>query len=196
MAHLNGGGFGQEIVGESNYFKILARCFKAGQQDKNGKRSYITISLVLENHNKYDKNAVAVVSDFGTVGYLPRADAKLYRKLYGNNETHSTDAVIYSQDGTKFGVWIDVCLDDDCMDEDWIDEPDDNSQSPSTFIQHSNTPVERPIILEPKQPPKPPKAWKEQTSREKIAVGLAWIFLAGCVYFAFALLCWFFGLFV
>lgn len=110
MAHLSGGDFGQEIVGESHYFKTLARCFKVGRQDASGKRSYITVQLILENDNKHDKNAVAVVSDFGTVGYLSRADAKLYRKLYDNNETHSTDAVVYSQDGTKFGVWIDVDL--------------------------------------------------------------------------------------
>lgn len=190
MAHLNGGDFGQEIVGESNYFKILARCFKAGRQDTSGKRSYITVSLVLENHNKYDKNAVAVVSDFGTVGYLPRADAKLYRKLHGNNETHTTDAVIYSRDGTKFGVWIDVGLDDD-----WMDESDDNSQSPSTFIQHSNTPVERPIILEPKQPPTPPKAWKDQSTSEQIVTVIGFAILLGVLYLIFALLRWFFGLF-
>lgn len=184
MAHLSSGDFGQEIVGESHYFKTLARCFKAGRQDKSGKRSYMTVKLVLENNNKHDKNAVAVVSDFGTVGYLPRADARLYRKLYGNNETHTTDAVIYSRDGTKFGVWIDVDLDDD-----WVDEPINK------LTKQVNTPVERPIILEPKQPPPPPKAWKDQSVSERIGTVIGFAILLGVLYLIFALLRWFFGLF-
>ncbi len=183
MAHLSDGYFGQEIVGESHYFKTLARCFKAGRQETSGKRSYITVQLVLENDNKHDKNAVAVVSDFGIVGHLPRADAKLYRKKYGNNETHTTDAVIYTRDGTMFGVWIDVDLDDD-----WVGEPIEPTKQ-------VNTPIERPIILEPKQPPTPPKAWKDQSASERIGTVIGFAILFGVLYLIFALFRWFFGLF-
>lgn len=112
MAHLTGGDFGQEVVGESHYTRALARCFKAGDVDDSGKRSYVSVELVAENNNKYDKNAVAVVSEFGVVGYLSRDDAKLYRKLY-DTETHTTDAVIVTRDENLFGVWLDVLLDDD-----------------------------------------------------------------------------------
>lgn len=190
MAHLSGGDFGQEIVGESHYFKTLARCFKVGRQDASGKRSYMTVKLVLENNNKHDKNAVAIVSEFGTVGYLSRIDAKLYRKLYGNNETHTTDAVIYSRDGTKFGVWIDVCLD-----EDLVDEPINKPKKASNPTKQTNAPVERPIILEPKQPPTPPKAWKDQSVSERIGTVIGFAILLGVLYLVFASLRWFFGLF-
>lgn len=190
MAHLSGGDLRQEIVGESNYFKVLARCFKVGQQDTSGKRSYITVKLVLENDNKHDKNAVAIVSEFGTVGYLSRADAKLYRKMYGNNETHTTDAVIYSRDGTVFGVWIDVCLDEELADE-FLNELQLNKSN-----KYANAPVERPIILESKQPPASPKSWKEQSTSERIITVIGFAILFGVLYLVFALLRWFFGLFL
>lgn len=190
MAHLSGGDFRQEVVGESNYFKTLAHCFKTGRQDTSGKRSYMTVKLVLENNNKHDKNAVAIVSELGTVGYLSRIDAKLYRKLYSNNETHTTDAVIYSRDGTKFGVWIDVCLD-----EDLVDEPINKPKKASKPTKQTNAPVERPIILEPKQPPTPPKAWKDQSVSERIGAVIGFAILFGVLYLVFVSLRWFFGLF-
>lgn len=190
MAYLNGSNFGQEVVGESHYIKTLARCFQAGKQDKSGKRSYITVRLVLENDNRYDKNAVAVVSEFGKIGHLSRADAKIYRKLYGSNETHITDAVIVTRDGTLFGVWLDICLGEDEMD---IFLDNQSKSNPSN--NPTNMPVERPIILEPKQPPLP-TAWKEQSLGERTATVLALVFLAGCVYLVFVVLRWFFGLFL
>lgn len=124
MAHLVGGDFRQEVVGESHYTRALARCFKAGDVDDSGKRSYISVELVAENNNKHDKNAVAVVGKFGVVGYLSRDDAKIYRKLY-STETHTTDAVIVTRDGDLFGVWLNVLLDDDELD-DYEDEDLEN----------------------------------------------------------------------
>lgn len=117
MAHLTGGDLRQEVVGESYYTKALARCFKAGNIDDGGKRSYVTVRLVAENNNKHDKNAVAVVSQFGTLGYLSRDDAKIYRTLYGT-DTHTTDAVIVTREGDLFGVWLDVLLESDDENED------------------------------------------------------------------------------
>lgn len=126
MAHLTGSDFGQEVVGESHHTRALARCFKAGDVDDSGKRSYVSVELAAENNNKYDKNAVAVVGQFGTLGYLSRDDAKLYRKLYGA-ETHTTDAVIVTRDGDLFGVWLDVLLgDDDSEPDDYEDEDLEN----------------------------------------------------------------------
>lgn len=190
MAHLSSSNFGQEVVGESYYIKTLARCFQAGKQDKSSKRSYTTVRLVAENDNKHDKNAVAVVSEFGKVGHLSRADAKLYRKLYGSDETHTTDAVIVTRDDALFGVWLDICL-NECETNDFLD-----AQSKSSLSNNpTNIPVEHPIVLEPKQPPPPPKAWKEQSLGERMVTILALGFLIGCVYLVFVTLRWLFGLF-
>lgn len=113
MAHLYGGDLGQEVVGESYYIPALARCFEAGRKDGDGKRSYVQVEIRPESNNPHDKNAVAIIGQFGKVGHLSRADAKRYRQLYGNTDIHTTDAVIITHDGTLFGVWLDVSLDAD-----------------------------------------------------------------------------------
>lgn len=130
MAHLdNGGYFGQEVVGESHYVKALARTFDSGnKQNKN--RSYVVVTLAPEDNNPYDKNAVAVVGEFGVLGYLSRDDAELYREKYGS-VAHSADAVIVTRSGDKFGVWLDVDLCDE--DEEFDDDLEDYTPTQKTF---------------------------------------------------------------
>ena len=122
MAHISGYGYEQEVVGESNYTETLAKAFADGNIKAEGKRSYVMMSLVLEDDNLYDINAVAVISNHGIVGYLPRDDAKEYRKLYGTGETNTIDAVIITRDHTLFGVWLDITLDDEELYMDYTDE--------------------------------------------------------------------------
>lgn len=125
----NGGHFGQEVVGESHYVKALARTFKSGnKQNKN--RSYVVVTLNPENDNPYDKNAIAIVGEFGVLGYLSRDDAVLYRQTYGNL-AHTTDAVIVTRSGDKFGVWLDVALYGE--DEDFDDDLEDYAPKRRTF---------------------------------------------------------------
>ena len=112
MAHLYGGDLGQEVVGESHYIETLARCFEAGRKDHTGKRSYTQVEIRPESNNPHDKNAVAIIGQFGKVGHLSRTDAKRYRQLYGSTDIHTTDAVIITHDGTLFGVWLDISLDE------------------------------------------------------------------------------------
>lgn len=197
MAHLGGSNFDTEVVGESHYIQTLAACFKVGRRSNNDKRSYITVRLVLENQNKYDSNAVAVVSELGTIGYLSRSDAVDYRKSYGEQKTHTTDAVIVTRDGTKFGVWLDVDLynHDDC-----------DEQSDSVLLDTANksiavtaTPKSKPVIIidkpklnRTKEPP--PKPWREMSTVEKVLEILVYLFLLGVLYVVYRIVTWFFGL--
>lgn len=60
--------FDTAIVGESNYKSTIAKCYKESD--------LIDVTLILEDNNPYDNNAVAVVSKYGVVGYLDRETAK------------------------------------------------------------------------------------------------------------------------
>jgi hypothetical protein len=69
------GYFGQEVVGESNYARQLARLAGPSQS---GERE-MTATLRREPTNRYDNNAVQVLIDGLLVGYLPREDAATYQ---------------------------------------------------------------------------------------------------------------------
>jgi hypothetical protein len=71
-----GGGFyGQQVAGESHYFRDLARL--AGHVPV-GERE-VAASLQREPGNRYDPNAVKVIIEGKLVGYLPREDAAAYQ---------------------------------------------------------------------------------------------------------------------
>lgn len=192
MAHLYGGNYGTEVVGESHYFGTLAKCFKASKIDKSGKRSYLIVQLVCENNNKYDKNAVAVVSDFGVVGHLSRDDAVDYRELYAE-ATHTTDAVIVTRDGTKFGVWLDVDLYDDDFAKSIINESMAQDKQPVT------TQPTAPTEPSQSQPTAPPfvvqeKRWQDMNKGERIFSVISVLFCIGLIYLAYKILAFIFGL--
>jgi len=118
--HIDGTGeYDLEIVGESNYQKHLKRI--CGGYTEEGHRKKVIAELHHEDDNPYDKKAVRVEIDGGTVGYLSREDARLYRKrvkktghegiiitcnakIIGGKKTG-----LFSK--THFGVWIDLPID-------------------------------------------------------------------------------------
>lgn len=86
---LNGPGlFNVNVVGESHYQnELLSIC---GPKKARGANLIIDAILVLENNNKYDKNAVFVSINGLKVGYLSRENASEYRKsLASLNQSNS-----------------------------------------------------------------------------------------------------------
>lgn len=75
------GSFKVEVVGESNYQAALERI--CGGRSRDGAEKYVTATLVPEDSNPYDENAVRVDIGGVTVGYLSRHAAKTYRKRLG-----------------------------------------------------------------------------------------------------------------
>ncbi len=72
------GHFDLEVVGVSCYQRHL-RVLSNRYSKKGGERELIA-RLHYENTNPQDKKAIRVVIDGGTVGYLSRKNARLFRK--------------------------------------------------------------------------------------------------------------------
>ncbi len=72
------GHYDLEVVGESHYQRHL-KVLTERYSKKGGDRELI-VKLHYENINPHDKKAIRVVIDGGTVGYLSRKDARLFRK--------------------------------------------------------------------------------------------------------------------
>lgn len=94
------GEYAQEVVGESNYQPAL----RAIQASKD--KPFHRVRLVPEDTNPYDNQAVRVDVAGKTVGYLPRADARRWRKSAGPEtcDVYIADA----GPGTNLGVWLRV----------------------------------------------------------------------------------------
>lgn len=67
--------YSQPIVGESHYQNALKKLVKTYPA-----RFIDRVELHLQDDNKYDSNAVAVLVDDKTIGYLSREDALKYRR--------------------------------------------------------------------------------------------------------------------
>ncbi len=79
MFHISGlNDFAQEVAGESHYQSHLESV--VGGRGRSGAEHTVQAVLVYENSNRHDRNAVRVDVQGGTVGYLPRQDAKPFRK--------------------------------------------------------------------------------------------------------------------
>jgi hypothetical protein len=81
--HARGSGaFAQEVVGESRYQAALSRIAQAetGYATPSGVAGRRRAELHCENDNPHDPQAVAVRIRADTVGYLPREDARAWRK--------------------------------------------------------------------------------------------------------------------
>lgn len=75
----NGPGlFGIDVVGESHYQNNLRTV--GGEKGETSKRVSVEATLVLDDDNKFDKNAVAVFIDGLQVGHLDRETAKSFRE--------------------------------------------------------------------------------------------------------------------
>lgn len=105
----NGYQFITPVVGESNYFDIIGRCYASPDAHIAGDCSFIDVKLLLDNNNPYDSQAVTVISPYGVIGHLSRSHARLYRQDY-DETILSVRAKIYSKGrvGKIFGVWVDL----------------------------------------------------------------------------------------
>lgn len=105
--------FDTPIVGESNYQKALKKSYKDPNAFRKGESAFVDVDLVYEPNNPYDKNAVAVVSTHGVLGYLSKQDAIRYRHLCeGDKDTLSVRCKIYRGDHPMYGAWVDLNLED------------------------------------------------------------------------------------
>lgn len=75
-----------EVVGESHYRTNLKKL--AGKHGDESINKECIATLIPENDNQYDKNAIRIDIEGLTVGYLSRHDAILFRELLkANNES-------------------------------------------------------------------------------------------------------------
>ena len=110
--------FDLPIVGESHYQRPLSIAKKA-VKDYNGK-GYISVILAREPDNKYDTNAVKVMTEgMDTIGYLSRKNAKRYQEaleLWEGEGYHvRCQAVLAGGVGSKtsIGAWLDLAQPED-----------------------------------------------------------------------------------
>ena len=73
-----------DVVGESNYQRNLERI--AGGKKTESANLVVSASLVLEDDNRFDGNAVRVDISGLTVGYLDKSTAKGFRAFIENNQ--------------------------------------------------------------------------------------------------------------
>ena len=111
MAHIENKGFPQHVVGESHYIKNLRKCYNDKEAVRIDNKSVaVPVLLKLDNDNKYDSNAVAVISKHGIIGYLPAEDAQYYRDIYGDSEEHTTMCKILTHTGEIFGAYLSLTM--------------------------------------------------------------------------------------
>lgn len=110
------GQYDLEVVGESHYqrhLKVLSERYS-----KMGGDRELIAKLHYENTNPHDKKAIRAVINGGTVGYLSRKDARLFRKRI---EKVGFEGLVISCNAeilggkrvglfkkTDFGVWLDL----------------------------------------------------------------------------------------
>lgn len=107
--------FSLEVVGESFHRANLETI--CGQHGPEGVSQLADASLIIEDDNKFDRNAVRVDIQGMPVGHLSREDASMYRKLFdGMKIPHSVVLLVtanirggFLRDGEKadYGVWLD-----------------------------------------------------------------------------------------
>ncbi len=110
------GQYDLEVISESRRQKYLE--VLCGGYSIKGSKQEVVAKLHYENSNTSDKNAIRVVVNGGTVGYLSPENASLYRKKI---EKSGQDGIIVSCKArilggkkvwlfkkTKFNVWIDL----------------------------------------------------------------------------------------
>lgn len=111
MSKINEGyEFKTAIVGESNYKTALKKCYSDPNAFRKGNGVFLDVTLKLENNNKYDDQAVAVVSKYGIIGYLPKDTARKYRKDCNEQDGNTVRAKVTTSDpkSNLYGVWIDL----------------------------------------------------------------------------------------
>lgn len=112
------GQYDLDVIGESRRQKYLE--VLCGGYSIKGSKQEVVAKLHYENCNPSDKNAIRVVVNGGTVGYLSPENSSLYRKKI---EKAGQDGIIVSCKArilggknvwlfkkTKFNVWIDLSI--------------------------------------------------------------------------------------
>lgn len=105
--------FKTDVVGESNYFDSLAKCYFAPEAlDCDGGKA-VKVELIPEPTNPYDSNAVAIYSDYGKIGYLSKLDAVKYHKIMPSHLTAKVYCRIWTSDPDEgiYGAWLGIDLD-------------------------------------------------------------------------------------
>jgi hypothetical protein len=108
------------VVGESNYQPALVQLSRRCAPGAEGRPSF-PVALVSEPDNPYDEHAIAVISETGCVGYLPREDARRYgatlRAVRASGfDGGSCSALLNGgqRDRPNYGVTLCVSYPDDC----------------------------------------------------------------------------------
>lgn len=101
----------RHAVGESNYRPALAAL--ADHQALPGLGMAVVATLVCESNNPHDANAVRVMIDGRTVGYLSRDDAENYRHSLRNSGLDLGDREVPARiagggPGKHYGVYLDL----------------------------------------------------------------------------------------
>lgn len=156
--------FNTPIVGESNYQKALTKSYKDPNAFVKGESAFVDVNLVYEPNNPYDKNAVAVVSTHGTLGYLSKQDTIRYRHLCeGDRETLSVRCKIYGGSKGLYGAWVDLDL-------------EDLAESPQSLRRYNNT------ASQPTPPPLPVSR-KQKMSPVTMVIGALILFFLFLIVF-------------
>lgn len=113
------GSFDLEVVGESYRQDNFIRLF--GQPKASGVNAFVTACMILEQSNRFDRNAVRIEVEQLHVGYLSRSDAAHFRALirqssYPNATRFYCQANVRGgwrsrynrRDRGMFGIWLDV----------------------------------------------------------------------------------------
>ena len=105
-----------EVVGESHYQSALASI--CGGRSENSVKKHVQATLVLEDQNPHDNQAVRIDVSDKTVGYLPRDTARNYRirlreagypRLIGHCNAEIRGGWNHGpQDRGNFGIWLDL----------------------------------------------------------------------------------------
>lgn len=113
------GAYDYDIVGESFYQMHLA--LVCGGKTEDGHEHYTTATLIPQDDNPHDENAVAIMLESAVVGHLARREAVAYRRMLAQvgaaNAHAECDAVIVGgwsrrggADTGYFGVKLDVAF--------------------------------------------------------------------------------------
>lgn len=130
------------IVGESKYQKALRNTYEDPRTSKKSESAFVDVKLVYEPNNSYDKNAVAIVSTYGTLGYLSKEDAIRYRHLCeGNRDILTVRCKIYRGSKGIYGAWVDLNL-------------EGLSASPQSLSKYKDTASQLPPPSPPREVPK------------------------------------------
>jgi hypothetical protein len=108
------------VAGESHCQPVLARLKGRCIPGVDGRPSF-PVALVSEPENPFDEHAIAVVTDAGRVGYLPREDARRYGASLRALMTQGFDGGSCvgllnggDRDRPNFGVTLCVAYPEDC----------------------------------------------------------------------------------